>query len=73
MLSGRLKLTHDGQEDLFETGDAVYFHSSATHSYESVSAEPCTALILTMPEPARGTHTGSRVLNQLPKPTPKTP
>jgi len=73
MLSGRLKLTHDGQEDLFETGDAVYFHSSATHSYESVSAEPCTALILTMPEPARGTHTGARVLSQLPKPTPKKP
>ena len=73
MLSGRLKLTHDGQEDLFETGDAVYFHSSATHSYESVSEDPCTALILTMPEPARGHHTGARVLSQLPKLTPKKP
>ena len=73
MLSGRLKLTHDGQEDLFETGDAVYFHSSATHSYESVSEETCTALILTMPEPARGHHTGSRVLNHPPKPTSQKP
>jgi transcriptional regulator with XRE-family HTH domain len=62
MLSGRLKLTHDGKQDIVEEGDAVYFHSTATHSYERVGDEVCTALILTMPEAAHGTHTGARVL-----------
>jgi transcriptional regulator with XRE-family HTH domain len=69
MLSGRLKLTHDGQEDLFETGDAVYFHSSATHSYESISEDPCTALILTMPEPTRTHHTSAKPPAHPTKPT----
>jgi len=68
MLSGQMKLTHDGKEDFFEAGDAVYFHADATHSYERVGEETCTALILTMPEPARGNHTGSRVLSATPKP-----
>ena len=68
MLSGRLKLTHDGKEDIVEEGDAVYFHSTATHSYERVGDAMCTALILTMPEPAHGTHTGARVLAGKPKP-----
>jgi len=63
MLSGQMKLTHDGKEDFFEAGDAVYFHADATHSYERVGEETCTALILTMPEPARGNHTGSRLLS----------
>ena len=59
MLSGQMKLTHDGKEDFFEAGDAVYFHADATHSYERVGEETCTALILTMPEQARN-HSGSR-------------
>jgi quercetin dioxygenase-like cupin family protein len=63
MLSGQLKLTHDGKEDFFEAGDAVYFHADATHSYERVGEETCTALILTMPEPARGNHAVSRELS----------
>ena len=63
MLSGQLKLTHDGKEDFFEAGDAVYFHADATHSYERVGEETCTALILTMPEPARGNHASSRALS----------
>jgi transcriptional regulator with XRE-family HTH domain len=53
MLSGKLKLSHDGKEDLFEAGDAVYFHADATHSYESVGDDTCTALILTMPDGVR--------------------
>jgi len=62
ILSGRLKLTHDGQEDTFEEGDAVYFQTNVLHSYECVGEGKCEALIITMPEPAHGTHTGSRVL-----------
>ena len=62
ILSGNLKLTHDGQEDAFEAGDAVYFQSNVLHSYETVGAEKCEALIITMPEPAHGSHTGSRSL-----------
>jgi transcriptional regulator with XRE-family HTH domain len=55
MLSGRLKLTHDGKEEIFESGDAAYFHADATHSYERLGEDPCTALILTLPEPNRTT------------------
>ncbi len=62
ILSGNLKLTHDGQEDTFEAGDAVYFQSNVLHSYETAGQSKCEALIITMPEPAHGSHTGSRVL-----------
>ena len=61
VLSGCLKLTHEGKEDTFDAGDAVYFAASATHSYERVGEDVCTALIITLPEPARGTHTGARI------------
>jgi transcriptional regulator with XRE-family HTH domain len=61
MLSGRLQLTHDGMTDTLENGDAVYFDASAVHSYERIGDEPCTAMILTLPEPLRGNHTGSRI------------
>ena len=60
MLSGKLQLAHDGTTDLLDRGDAVYFDSSAVHSYERVGDESCTAMILTMTEPLRGSHTGSR-------------
>jgi transcriptional regulator with XRE-family HTH domain len=53
MLSGKLRLTHDDKQDFLEAGDAVYFHSSATHSYERIGDEICTALIITMPETSR--------------------
>lgn len=53
LLSGKLKLSHDGKEDVFEEGDAVYFHADATHCYESVGDETCTALIMTMPDGVR--------------------
>ena len=61
VLSGNLKLTHAGKEDTFQAGDAVYFAASATHSYERLGDETCTALIITMPEAARGAHTGARI------------
>jgi len=49
VLSGQLTLTHDGQEDVIDAGDAVYFHSNTPHSYERTGEETCTALILTLP------------------------
>ena len=61
VLDGSLKLEHDGKVEALESGDAVFFNAEAVHSYESKGDRSCTALILTMPEPLRGTHTGSRV------------
>jgi transcriptional regulator with XRE-family HTH domain len=61
VLSGRMRLEHDGAVDELGEGDAVYFAADAVHSYDSVGDTPCTALILTMPEPLRGAHTGSRL------------
>ena len=61
VLEGCLKLTHDGKEDRFEEGDALYFDAGITHSYECADDGPCKALILTMPEALRGNHTGSHL------------
>ncbi len=60
VLSGCLRLTHEGQVEDLEDGDAVFFHASTTHSYERVGTGDCEALILTMQEHPRGHHTGSR-------------
>ena len=62
VLNGCLKLTHEGQEELIQAGDAVYFHSTATHSYESEGKGSCKVLIVTLPQPAKGRHTGAKVL-----------
>lgn len=61
VLDGGLRLEHDGKVEALERGDAVFFNAEAVHSYESNGDTSCTALILTMPEPLRGAHTGSRV------------
>ena len=61
VLQGSLKLTHDGKEDSFDEGDALYFDAGITHSYECAGDRPCKALILTMPEALRGNHTGSHI------------
>jgi transcriptional regulator with XRE-family HTH domain len=61
VLSGDLKIAHDAQTDALESGDAVFFNPEAVHSYECIGDQPCTALILTMPEPLRGNHSGSRI------------
>jgi transcriptional regulator with XRE-family HTH domain len=61
MLSGSLKLEHDQQTDVVSEGDAVFFNAEAVHSYERAGEEQCSALILTMPEALRGTHSGARV------------
>jgi transcriptional regulator with XRE-family HTH domain len=67
VLSGSLQLTHDNAVDRLEQGDAVFFNSEAVHSYERVGETPCEALILSMSEPLRGSHSGSRL--PLSKPT----
>ena len=61
VLNGCLRLTHDGQVDDLENGDAVFFHASTTHSYERIGEDDCTALIITLQEHPRGHHTGSRI------------
>ena len=62
VLDGDLKLEHDGKVEELSGGDAVFFNAEAVHSYESKGDASCTALILTMPEALRGTHTGAKVL-----------
>ena len=61
VLSGCMRLIHDGQTEMLENGDAVFFHATTTHSYERAGDEDCCALIITMQEHPRGTHTGSRI------------
>jgi transcriptional regulator with XRE-family HTH domain len=51
VLSGQLRLTHEGRAEMLEHGDAVYFDPSVKHSYEQMGDEACSAMILTMPEP----------------------
>ena len=64
MLSGRLRLVHDNRMEILERGDAVYFDPSAKHSYECVSEESCTALILTIPEGSRAAQSTPRIAPQ---------
>jgi transcriptional regulator with XRE-family HTH domain len=61
VLSGTLRIAHDTAVDELEAGDAVFFNAEAVHSYERTGDSPCEALILTMSEPLRGNHTGSRL------------
>ena len=61
VLDGHMRLEHDGKSEALAGGDAVFFNAEAVHSYESTGDAPCTALILTMPEALRGTHSGSKL------------
>ena len=61
VLSGCLRLTHDGQPEALEEGDAVFFHANTTHSYERTGDGNCEVLIITLQEHPSGNHTGSRV------------
>ena len=56
MLSGHLRLVHEGRTEVLERGDAVYFDPAVKHSYERIGDELCTALILTIPEPMRASQ-----------------
>lgn len=61
ILNGCMRLTHDGQAEMLEGGDAVFFHANTTHSYERIGPDTCLALIITMQEHRHGQHTGSRI------------
>ena len=61
ILNGCMRLTHDGQAETLEGGDAVFFHANTTHSYERMGPDTCLALIITMQEHPHGQHTGSRI------------
>jgi len=61
VLDGELRLEHGGKVEELAGGDAVFFNAEAVHSYESKGDASCTALILTMPEALRGTHSGSKL------------
>ena len=64
MLSGRLRLMHEGRAEVLERGDAVYFDPAVKHSYERIGDEPCTALILTIPEGMRANQAALRIAPQ---------
>jgi transcriptional regulator with XRE-family HTH domain len=61
VLNGRMRLEHEGKSEALSSGDAVFFNAEAVHSYQSAGDSSCTALILTMPEPLRGAHSGSKL------------
>lgn len=56
VLTGQLQVVHGERAEVFNAGDALYFHSGTTHSYQRVGDEPCRALILTMPNAGQGTR-----------------
>ncbi|WP_416799539.1 helix-turn-helix domain-containing protein [Ciceribacter azotifigens] len=49
VLSGRLLVEVDGEENLLHAGDAMYFDSSVPHSYRRDGAVACKALVVTAP------------------------
>ncbi|MFC6645839.1 helix-turn-helix domain-containing protein [Granulicella cerasi] len=62
ILDGSMEVRHGNQTEVVEAGDAVYFHSTAIHSYRALNEKPCATLIVTLPEAARaGSQIGTRV------------
>ncbi len=51
MLEGELALQHGDQQCVLGPGDAVYFDSSAAHSYICNGSKPASAIIVTMLQP----------------------
>ena len=49
VLSGKLELRTQEAAYELEEGDAVYFDCTVPHAYRRVSAEPTTALVVTLP------------------------
>ncbi|MFD1329961.1 helix-turn-helix domain-containing protein [Mycoplana ramosa] len=49
VLKGRLNVNVDGEDVSLEEGDAMYFDSSAPHSYWRGGDENCSAVIVTTP------------------------
>jgi mannose-6-phosphate isomerase-like protein (cupin superfamily) len=49
VLSGGLRVDVEGKETGLNPGDAMYFDSSAPHSYRREGKKSCTALVVTAP------------------------
>ena len=47
VLSGRLTISVDGQEETLAAGDSMYFDADWPHSYRRQGATPCAAIVVT--------------------------
>lgn len=49
VLTGKLAIDIEGQEQVLGRGDAIYFDAAAPHAYRRVGASTCTALVFAVP------------------------
>ncbi len=49
VLSGKLALCIGKEENILDSGDAIYFDSSLPHTYRRVSKKICAAIVVTVP------------------------
>ena len=47
MLKGTLGLRLDGEEQVLEAGDSIYFDASRPHAYRRIGARACEAVVVT--------------------------
>jgi len=47
VLRGKLEIRIGTEEHVLDSGDSIYFDSSAPHSYRRNSQKPCTAIVVT--------------------------
>jgi transcriptional regulator with XRE-family HTH domain len=66
LLTGNLDVQHGETTHHIEAGDAIYFDAATVHSYLCVSAEPATALIVTLQQPVVSTQLSPRLNSILP-------
>jgi transcriptional regulator with XRE-family HTH domain len=70
VLGGELEIRHGEHQCVLEAGDAVYFDSSAPHSYQCSGARPTQALIVTMHQPPPAMPSPLRAVVAAPVPRP---
>ena len=51
VLKGQLVVNVDGDDTVLDAGDAMYFESSAPHSYRREGRSPCAAIVVSAPGP----------------------
>lgn len=61
VLSGQMDLRHGEANHHLDTGDAVYFDATTTHTYLCAGEDPAHAVIVTMQGSAAQQHTGPGV------------
>lgn len=49
VLEGTLTINYQGEQNVLDTGDSVYFDGSEQHSYRGQSDSPARALVITVP------------------------